>query len=191
MKKFLQILLLLPVLTGSTYATEIYKCTVNGRVTFTDAPCDGAKVELGDINTASSASLGDGTYSSSQWYIDYAGYESALVVSRRAKVPMFIYFQADWCRYCRQLERDIFDTAVGRDALRKVVKVRISPENGAAEDAFFNRLGGTGYPTVFIKRDYNAAPQKVAFSAKKSSGRDLETPDYLRELIENQFTQVD
>lgn len=175
--------------------SQIYRCTVNGKVVFTDQPCDGDRVKLSPSNTLPAVSAGeadateaaDGVgakpYSSTRWYTDYAGYQTALGVGREYNVPVFLYFQADWCRFCRQLERELLNTREGTAALSKVVKVRITPENGDKENQLFRGLGGKGYPSVFIVRPPDSPPKKYYLMKKESHGWVTKSADYLEKVL--------
>jgi len=184
MKVFLFALFLLILPTVKVYAAEIYKCKVNGQIVFTDKKCDGELVELKKKNSVSSDSAG-GLYNSSTWYNNYSGYQSALAVSKKENVAIFLYFQADWCGYCRKLERELIGTDRGELALRRVIKVRISPEDGTKEMTLFKELGGTGYPSVYLQKQFDKRPSKVSFMAKRNGKWQTKSADYLEGLIES------
>jgi thiol:disulfide interchange protein len=173
---------LLPTISSA----EIYKCTVAGKLVFTDQPCGGEKVTLGEINSMAAEEQPfeyeplKNVYSSSQWYYGHAGYKKALRVQKKYNAPIFLYFQADWCSYCRKLDKGLLNTPQGAKALRNVVKVKISPEESKRDDDFFRRLGGSGYPTVLLQKEGMSSPQEVPmFSNKK-----LMTVNKLSQIVE-------
>jgi thiol-disulfide isomerase/thioredoxin len=174
MKTILSSILCVCALLPASSFAEIYKCKVNGKLVFTDQPCEGGKVTLGETNSMAAEEQPfeyeplQKAYSSSQWYYGHAGYKRALRVQKKYNAPIFLYFQADWCSYCRELEKGLINTSQGAKVLRNVVKVKITPEDSKRDDDFFRRLGGTGYPTVLLQKDSISSPQTLQmFSNKK------------------------
>ncbi len=168
------ILLLLQLIPLPANANDIYRCTVNGKTVFTDQPCDGKPVKLLPSNSLPAIEVlpveqGEKPqYNSGKWYVDANGYKRALKVSKKYNAPLFIYYQADWCGYCRKLEKELLNKSAARKTLRQVVKVRITPENGSREDALFRRMGGAGYPTVLTQKNADTKPVKRSLSRKKN-----------------------
>src|SRR6266481_9032326 len=81
-----------------------------------------------------------------KWLNGAAGYARALELQRELKVPLVVYFYADWCPYCHTLDAQYLPSAPVQEYLRHVVKVRINPEYGRPERELANRYGVTGYP---------------------------------------------
>lgn len=153
---------------------EIYKCTIAGKLVFTDQPCDGEKVTLGTTNFMPAEEKPfeyvptKAAYSSNQWYYGYAGYKRAVRLLNKYDAPIFLYFQADWCKYCRKLEEGLINTRQGKVALKKAIKVKITPEDSKQDDTFFRGLGGKGYPTLYLQADGVSNPKVIsAFTNKK------------------------
>jgi len=174
MKTIISSILCVCALLPAASFAEIYKCKVNGKLVFTDQPCEGGKVTLGETNSMAAEEQPfeyeplQKAYNSSQWYYGHAGYKRALRVQKKYNAPIFLYFQADWCSYCRELEKGLINTSQGAKVLRNVVKVKITPEDSKRDDDFFRRLGGTGYPTVLLQKDSISSPQTLQmFSNKK------------------------
>lgn len=157
-------------------AAEVYKCRVDGRMVYTDQPCDGEKVSLPSIN----GSTGESTYySSTQWFYNMKGYQQALRLSERHDAPLFIFFEANWCGYCRKLEKELLHKASAKNALKPFVSVQISPEDGAEENRFFHGLGGKGYPSIFIQKTATDKPKKVYLQTKQNGRwRTLSTSEF-------------
>jgi thiol-disulfide isomerase/thioredoxin len=175
-------LFLLPAMSQA----EIYKCTINGKLVFTDQPCTGEKVILGETTFIPAEKEPfeyvpqKQSYSSSQWYYGHAGYKRALRLFNRYDAPIFMYFQADWCGYCRKLEKGLINTRKGKLALKNVIKVRISPEESKRDDAFFRGLGGTGYPTLYLQADKTSKPKRISTYANKK----MITASRLKQIIQ-------
>lgn len=176
------LIFMLPMISSA----EIYKCTVAGKLVFTDQPCDGEKVTLGVTNSMEAEETPfvyeplKHEYNSSKWYYGHSGYKRALRLQKKYNAPIFLYFQADWCSYCRKLEGQLLNTEDGAKAISKAIKVKVSPEDSKQDDDFFRSMGGTGYPTLFLKSDVMSGTTKIpAFRNKK-----MISADQLSQLIE-------
>jgi len=55
-------------------------------------------------------------------------FAAALDEAVRDQKPLLIYFTADWCTYCRQLRRDVFDRSEFRNAAKNFVCVRVDAD---------------------------------------------------------------
>ena len=97
-----------------------------------------------------------------RWLYGAGGYARALELQRELKVPLVVYFYADWCPYCRTLDSQYLPAAPVQEYLRGVVKVRINPEQGSAEREIAERYGVRGYPAFFILREASSFPRMVS-----------------------------
>ncbi len=156
------ILLALFLLDAEAFSSnEIYKCTVNGGLVFTDKPCnDGETVNLEKTN--SSTGIGSVTikipreiYASDEWFEDSAGFYEAEEVAKANKAPMIIYFRTDWCQFCIAVDKNILPEPEAQEAIEKYVKVKINPEHGKAEMALFKKMNGNGYPRFLVRTQDN------------------------------------
>jgi len=177
------------VLLPEVAVAEIYKCHIAGKLVFTDQPCEGEKVTLGVTNSMPAREYdfeyepSKKAYRSHRWYYGYAGYQQALGLLKKYDAPIFIYFQADWCGYCRTLEKELINTSAGKKALKNAIKVRVSPESSAQNDAFFRQLGGTGYPSVFIQADAQRHPKKLSTQWKQGGRLRMLTARELAKIV--------
>ena len=96
-----------------------------------------------------------------RWLNGAAGYARAIELQRELKVPLIVYFYADWCPYCQRLDSEYLPSAPVQQYLRGVVKVRINPEHGPAEDEIAQRYGVTGYPTFLVMRNLSSPPRNI------------------------------
>ncbi|GDY28000.1 hypothetical protein AHAT_38900 [Agarivorans sp. Toyoura001] len=176
-------------LIGDCYASQIYKCNVAGKVVFTDKKCDGEIVNLKANNSNSSEEV-KGLYNDSKWYRNYPGYIEALELSERINVPVLLYFQADWCGYCRLLEKELLSTYRGKTSLKRIIKVNISPEAGDDESLLFESLGGKGYPTVLIQNQFDKPPTWLTFMEKINGKWKTKSANYLDTIIDSSIKSI-
>ena len=99
--------------------------------------------------------------SQSSWLSGASGYARALQLQKELKVPLIVYFYADWCPYCRKLDDNYLPTQVAQDYLQHVVKVRINPEAGPAERDIADRYNVTGYPRFYLFRNVATPPVNI------------------------------
>lgn len=86
------------------------------------------------------------------WLEDAEGMVEASRLFKEESKPIFVYFYADWCGYCRQFERELLSTEPVEDYFDggDVVAVRINGERGPAEIEISRRYGVRGYPALFM-----------------------------------------
>ena len=95
------------------------------------------------------------------WLEGASGYDRALKLQKELKVPLIVYFYTDWCPYCRDLDAEYFPHPAVEEYLRRVVKVRINPEDGPAERAIGDRYDVTGYPRFYVIRSPLSVPRNL------------------------------
>ena len=96
-----------------------------------------------------------------RWLTDAKGYEQAVQLQRELGVPLVVYFHTDWCTYCRALEGQYFPTTPVQRYLQRVLKVKINPEHGRAEQELADQYGVKGYPAFFVIRKPSSVPANV------------------------------
>ncbi len=154
-------------------SAEIYRCKINGKTVFTDEPCEGAAVKLKPMNGFSltdgvpTESFSEKQYDDARWFYNVKGYQKALKLSDLYKTPIFIYYQADWCKYCRKLENELLDKKQTQKTLQRIIKVQISPDDGLEEMALSKKMGVRGYPTIMIQKESGSRPKKYRLVSKQ------------------------
>jgi thioredoxin-related protein len=74
--------------------------------------------------------------------IDWHAYESGMARSRFEKKKVFLFFYADWCTYCVEMERKTFkDPAVIAALNRNFIPIRVDSDREKAVTTFF-RVNG-------------------------------------------------
>ena len=46
-----------------------------------------------------------------RWLNGASGYARALELQRELKVPLIVYFYADWCPFCRRLDSEVWSSS--------------------------------------------------------------------------------
>jgi tetratricopeptide (TPR) repeat protein len=89
-------------------------------------------------------------FRASGWENGADGFESSLRAAERDDLPMIVYFNTEWCPWCRKLNETYLPNHSVRSVLEYFVKVSVNPEDGADEKRLFERFGGGGYPGFFV-----------------------------------------
>lgn len=112
------------------------------------------------------------------WHEGSAGFSGAFDQARAEGQAVLVYFYADWCGYCRQLESELLYLPEVEESTRDLVKIRINPDHGPAEKSLARRYGVRGYPAVFVHpADPEARPKKIGRMVVDGGKRRLMTPD--------------
>ena len=109
------------------------------------------------------------------WYLGATGYEGGELERQAARASMVVYFQRRKCDACRRFEREVLAAPEVKAFLSGVVKVRLDPDDGPAEQKLAARLGVGGVPAVAVVSQHgpprllpdkalSSAHQLVAFS---------------------------
>jgi len=113
-----------------------------------------------------------------RWLNGAPGYERAIQLQKELGIPLIVYFFADWCPYCRDLDSQYFPAGPVQQYLKGVVKVRINPEWGRPERELSKQYGVTGYPSFFVIRKISSAPIQV--NPFRSIGANLTPAQFAR-----------
>ncbi len=96
------------------------------------------------------------------WLNGMQGYERALEEQQKTGKPIFLYFYAPWCHYCRQFNLQIMNQKKIQALLATdFLSVRVYPQNNKAAFALFRQYGGSAYPSVFIKQSPTSKALKI------------------------------
>ena len=112
------------------------------------------------LTPPASAGKGDrGDFDPGEWMAGADGLFDALKRVDKEKKPLVVYFNTDWCGYCRQFERELLGTHQVRDFLRSTFAVLINPDKGTKEGELARYYGVQGYPSFFV---YGHTSQRLA-----------------------------
>jgi len=118
------------------------------------------------------------------WFEGATGFSEGFEQAQAENQSVLVYFYADWCGYCRQLEFELLDQSTVEDYTKYLVKIRINPEKGAHERQIANRYGVAAYPAVFVHSAASVRPRRVGRMVVDGGKRRLMTPEeYVRRLV--------
>jgi tetratricopeptide (TPR) repeat protein len=121
-------------------------------------------------------------FRASGWENGADGFESALREAERDELPMIVYFNTEWCKWCRKLNESYLPNRQVQSVLEYFVKVSVNPEDGADELRLFERFGGGGYPSFFVFLPVaNGQPSKLSPFRKDGS---LSPENFAQEISE-------
>ncbi len=84
------------------------------------------------------------------WAQGASGYEEALSEAQDSESPIILYFNADWCKWCKKLNSEYLSSWEIESFLSDIPKVNINPDNGSAEKALKRKYRVTGVPSFLI-----------------------------------------
>lgn len=108
--------------------------------------------------------------------IQWVPYDQALILAKRQKLPIYIQFHANWCAYCKKLEKESYS----KPAIQKVLKSQFIPVRLTEGDKqqftvdgktvsvndLFAKYQVTGFPTlVFLTADGKALGKTPGYVA--------------------------
>lgn len=88
--------------------------------------------------------LGSSLVASTTWY---SSVKEGFEIAEKDKKPIFIDLYADWCKYCKVLENEIYPAKEVDSELAKFVTIRL---NGEEFPNLKQKFGVVGYPTILI-----------------------------------------
>jgi len=86
----------------------------------------------------------------SGWEEGANAHRRLVAAAMETEEPVVVYFQTDWCPWCRRLNEEFLGEREVRQTLQRVRKVALNPEKGAEVAALFQRYGGTGFPSFYV-----------------------------------------
>jgi tetratricopeptide (TPR) repeat protein len=131
-----------------------------------------------------------GAYSFANWGHGASGYEQMLSEAQDAERPLILYFNTEWCKWCKKFNSEILASWETEDFISNIPKVEINPDNGSDEEALMKKYGITGYPTFLVSIPaFSNKTKRVSTSLK---GGKLTVDSFLQEIkarIASQYNQ--
>jgi thioredoxin-related protein len=85
----------------------------------------------------------------------------AFAAARASGKPMLVDLQADWCGWCKMLERDVFPTPLFSDYARGFVLLRVDVEDGGDGSEMASRYGVESLPNLLMLEPSGALVGRV------------------------------
>lgn len=86
-------------------------------------------------------------------------YESALKDSANYKKPILIFMEADWCSWCKKMERQTLTDSNVKEAMKKFVFLKVNVDR---EQSVYRKFGGNGIPCYAITNSKEETLKKGA-----------------------------
>jgi thiol:disulfide interchange protein DsbD len=86
----------------------------------------------------------------------YTSWTDAVADAKRTRRPILIDFYADWCTYCKKMDRETIPNPVVQATLSKVVCVRLNTER---EGRMLASKSGVGTLPTFLLTNANGQPE--------------------------------
>jgi len=112
--------------------------------------------------------------------------------ARQTGKPIFIHFTTDWCGWCRKIERDVYGSAQGAQALTDFIPVSLDctvrGKQGQALAAaqankrLMDEYGGRGYPFLVVLAPDGTLLHK--FSGYRPVGQFVEELNQARQKLQ-------
>ncbi len=99
-------------------------------------------------------------YNEREWLEDAKGHDRATEMQSKYKVPMLIFFYADWNEDCQHLWKNLLDTSDFKNSTRQFIKLKINPEHGKDEGKLANKYRLRRYPTTMAIDKPHADPRR-------------------------------
>lgn len=112
----------------------------------------------------------------SHWLENGEGYEDAMRAHRAEALPVVVYFRTDWCPYCRQFEDALLEVPEVVEAMKKMVLVRVNPEQSDVEMRLAGRYRVDSYPAMFVHSTKSKAVVPVERTRVLGGRRVMKTP---------------
>lgn len=79
-----------------------------------------------------------------------ADIKQAMALAERRDRFLLVDLYADWCHWCKLLEREVFSTHRFQQFADQFVLLRVDTEDGGQGSRFMERIGSPGLPTTLI-----------------------------------------
>lgn len=84
------------------------------------------------------------------WQHGMSGYQAAWDAAEADKRPLIVYFQAEWCGWCRRLNEKYLTADEVKAFLEPLERVEINPEKDPEGQQLFTDYGSTVYPGFYV-----------------------------------------
>lgn len=84
------------------------------------------------------------------WDQGAVGYDAISANARNSDAPYIVYFHAEWCPWCKRLNKEFLATREFEDGLKDVGKVAIDPDKNNMNKDLMKKFEAKGYPSFYV-----------------------------------------
>ena len=122
------------------------------------------------------------------WRHGAYGYERASKEAKEQELPVILYFNTDWCKWCQKLNNEYLASYEIEDFLSGIPKVEVNPEKGSAEKALSKKYGVNGFPTFLVSMPaFGNKAEKITPFLKRGNMTTDEFLQAIKEKITRQY----
>lgn len=93
----------------------------------------------------------ENSYAEIRWEKNLA---TAIKKAKSKNLPIMIDIYTDWCSWCKELDKNTYSNEEVIETAKKMVSVKLNPENSEEGEEIARKYGVQGYPTIlFINAD--------------------------------------
>ena len=93
----------------------------------------------------------ENSYAEIRWEKNLA---TAIKKAKSKNMPIMIDIYTDWCSWCKELDKNTYSNEEVIETAKKMVSVKLNPENSEEGEEIARKYGVQGYPTIlFINAD--------------------------------------
>jgi thiol-disulfide isomerase/thioredoxin len=127
-------------------------------------------------------------FSLSGWEEGANAHRRVVANAVESEEPVVVYFQTDWCPWCRRLNDSYLRQDEVRHSLEQVRKIAVNPENGAEEKALLQRYGATGFPAFYVfVPAFEGRPRRLTPFRKDDADTPAQFAEKIREAIAHEY----
>lgn len=119
-----------------------------------------------------------------RWAEDSLGYKQVMEEQKRTHSPVLVYFYAEWCPHCQELNAKVMSNKRVDRYLYRLPHVKIAPDHGITEKNLMSRYDVEGYPTLFLVEEDGTKKPVGTFNMDISIPRQKTPTEFIQGLSE-------
>jgi tetratricopeptide (TPR) repeat protein len=122
------------------------------------------------------------------WRHGAYGYDRASMEAKEQEVPLIVYFNTDWCKWCEKLNNEYLASYEIEEFLSGILKVEVNPEKGSAEKALSKKYGVNGFPSFLVSIPaFGTKAEKITPFLQRGNMTTDEFLEAIKEKITRQY----
>jgi thiol:disulfide interchange protein len=118
------------------------------------------------------------------WSQDAPGYKHVMDEQKRTHSPVLVYFYAEWCPHCQELNAKVMNNKRVDHYLYRLPHVKIAPDHGMPEKQLESRYDVKGYPTLFVVEEDGSKKPVETFNMDPVNPRQKTPKEFIKGLSE-------